>query len=292
MTSTSTTQTQAEPQNSTISLKGIEIPRGPIETTLSFFKDSDSKDGQPWYNYVEPQPEGTPQNNYAIEDQRVTINDLRGHEAELDLDTWGFRTVQGVESAERDFDDDARIERAYYPEVERLLLDSLPGTPRRVFIFDHTVRRSGPGAKRSPVNRAHIDQTAKAAATRVRLHMGDEAEELLQGRYRLVNVWRPINGPVVASPLAYADSRSVPDEDIVPVEHRYPHRTGETAGVKYTDKGKWYYLSGMTNDERILLQCYDSQKGARTPHTAFTDSRTEKDWPGRESIEVRALVFG
>ena len=96
----------------------------------------------------------------------------------------------------------------------------------------------------------------------------------------------------MASPLAYADSRSVPDEDIVPVEHRYPHRTGETAGVKYTESGKWYYWSGMTNDERILLQCYDSQDHARTPHSAFTDPRTKADWPGRESIEVRALVFG
>ena len=92
--------------------------------------------------------------------------------------------------------------------------------------------------------------------------------------------------------MAYADSRSVPDEDIVPVEHRYPDRTGETAGVKFTPKGRWHYWSGMTNDERILLQCYDSKDGARTPHTAFKDPRTQPDWPGRESIEVRALVFG
>ena len=122
--------------------------------------------------------------------------------------------------------------------------------------------------------------------------MGSEAEELKNGRVRLINVWRPLNGPVVASPLAYADSRSVPDEDIVPVEHRYPHRTGETAGVKFTPKGQWYYWSGMGNDERILLQCYDSQDGARTPHSAFVDPRTKEEWPGRESIEVRTLVFG
>jgi hypothetical protein len=109
---------------------------------------------------------------------------------------------------------------------------------------------------------------------------------------RLINVWRPLNGPVVASPLAFADSRSVSDEHLEGVQHRYPHRVGETAGVKYSAEGKWHYLSGMRNDERILLQCYDSKNGARTPHSAFVDPRTQKDWPGRESIEVRALVFG
>jgi len=48
----------------------------------------------------------------------------------------------------------------------------------------------------------------------------------------------------------------------------------------------------MTNDERILLQCYDSKDGARTPHTAFEDPHTPNNGPGRESIEVRTLVFG
>ena len=48
----------------------------------------------------------------------------------------------------------------------------------------------------------------------------------------------------------------------------------------------------MDDDERILLQCYDSEKGKRVPHTAFVDPRTEgPGWKGRESIEVRALVF-
>lgn len=33
-------------------------------------------------------------------------------------------------------------------------------------------------------------------------------------------------------------------------------------------------------------------KWGRVPHTAFADPRTPSDVPGRESIEVRALVFG
>ena len=267
----------------------IEIPSGETNSTLVFYKDP--ADGSKPWNYVEKPPEGSPQRNYGENPHEVSIHDIRGREQDFQMNVNGFGVLHGIESEEKDFTDDEHIKQVYYPEIEKLLIDNVPGA-HRVFIFDHTVRRSDPNAKRGPVNRAHIDQTTKSAIMRVDYHMGDEAEELLKGRYRLINVWRPLNGPVRANPLAFADSRTVPDNDIVPVEHRYPHRTGETAGVKYTEQGQWYYWSGMTNDERILLQCYDSQDGARTPHTAFKHPGTPADAPGRESIEVRTLVFG
>ncbi|CZT21142.1 related to 7alpha-cephem-methoxylase P8 chain [Ramularia collo-cygni] len=286
---TTTTSTQSQTQKAFGVSNDVEIPRGETKSSLVFYKDPE--DGSRPFNYVEQPPEGMPQRNYGEDNQEVVIHDIRGHEHEYDMNVNGFGVVQGIESEEKDFTDDEKIKANYYPEVEKVLLDNARGA-KRVFIFDHTVRRSDPNAKRAPVNRAHIDQTTKSAIQRVNYHMGGEAEELLKGRYRLINVWRPLNGPVVASPLAYADSRSVPDDDIVPVEHRYPHRTGETAGVKYTPNGKWHYWSGMKNDERILLQCYDSKDKARTPHSAFVDRRTQPHFPGRESIEVRALVFG
>ncbi|WPH00413.1 Hypothetical protein R9X50_00324000 [Acrodontium crateriforme] len=284
-----TTQTNTQTAVKFGTTNDIEIPRGSTTSSLTFY--APPADGSTPWNYVDKPPEGSPQRNYGEFPHDVMIHDIRGREADFDINVNGFGTISGVHSDEKDFTDDEHIKKTYYPEVEKLLLDNIPGA-NRIFIFDHTIRRSDPGAPRAPVTRAHIDQTTKSAQARVHYHMGDEAPTLLQNRIRLINVWRPLNGPVVASPLAYADSRSVPDEDIVPVEHRYPHRTGETAGVKYSATGKWHYWSGMTNDERILLQCYDSKDGARTPHSAFVDSRTKEGWPGRESIEVRALVFG
>ncbi|EEH39906.2 hypothetical protein PAAG_02094 [Paracoccidioides lutzii Pb01] len=84
------------------------------------------------------------------------------------------------------------------------------------------------------------------------------------------------------------------DEDIVGIEHRYSNLTGETAGIKHNESQQWYCWSGMANDERLLLKCSDSKdvKGKRVPHTAFVDPGTPPGAPGRESIEVRALVFG
>lgn len=234
--SSTTTTTQTQPTFTVVKdINDIEIPRGETRSTLCFYEPP--KDGSKPWNYVEKPPEGSPQRNYGAEEREVTINDIRGREHEFDMNVNGFTTLNGVDSVEKDFTDDEQIKANYYPEVEKLLLDHVDGA-QNVFIFDHTVRRSSPDARRAPVTRAHIDQTTRSAIQRVHYHMGDDAERLLNGRYRLINVWRPLNGPVVASPLAYADSRSVPDEDIVPVEHRYPHRTGETAGVKYTEQGK------------------------------------------------------
>ncbi|KMU82773.1 7alpha-cephem-methoxylase P8 chain [Coccidioides immitis H538.4] len=208
-----------------------------------------------------------------------------------------FQALQNVPPTKADpsFTDDANIKSVYYPEVEDLILTHVPGATR-VVIFDHTIRRSNPDAPRGPVTRAHVDQTPYSAAERVKYHLpADEAEQLLRGRYRIINVWRPLNGPVQDMPLAFASSLSVDDADLVPVEHRYPDRTGETATVLYAPTQKWYYWSGIGGDERLLLKCSDSKEGApgkRVPHTAFVDPRTPVGARGRESIEVRCLVFG
>lgn len=137
----------------------------------------------------------------------------------------------------------------------------------------------------------------------MRKHLSpDEAEKLLQGRHRIVNVWRPLNkNPVESFPLAFASSATLEDSDVIPVEHRYNSGyTGQTAAIKYNAGQSWHYLSGMTGNERLLLECFDSEaakegsgvKGGRVAHTAFEDPRTRPDAEGRESIEVRALVFG
>lgn len=60
-------------------------------------------------------------------------------------------------------------------------------------------------------------------------------------------------------------------------------------------------MKDMTPDEAMFIKCFDShsegqpngRKGvaALTPHTAFIDPATPKDAKGRQSIEVRCLIF-
>ncbi|KAL8991767.1 MAG: hypothetical protein Q9169_007668 [Polycauliona sp. 2 TL-2023] len=298
---TTQTQTQTETHTTppstltphpTAPTSALKIPRGPVTAPLNFYNPPPNN-SKP-FNYVETPPAGEPQRNYSDKAQNVTIHDLRTHESSFNLTTHAFAAVQNVPSAANraTFENDEEIKRVYYPEVEELLLRETGA--KRVLLFDHTIRLATPGAVRAPVNRVHIDQTLSSAAQRVRFHLPDpvEADAALQSRYRIINVWRPLNPPIAAHPLAFADSTSVPDSALVGIEHRYPDRTGETAAVKYTEGQRWWYWSGMEEGERLLLQCFDSEgKGARVPHSAFVDPRSEEG-VGRESIEVRALVFG
>ncbi len=291
------------------------VAHGDVVAQLNFFVPP--ADGAKPFNYTDTPPEGQPQRNFTTAPHDVLIQDIRGREAEFSaipasLDRNAFVVLQNQPpSAEREFVDDESIRRNYYPEVEALLLKSVPGS-NKVVIFDHTVRRGSDSSKsdaadaRRPVLTVHIDQTGKAAALRVRRHLPEaEAEAALKhSRYRIINVWRPISaGPVASFPLAIASSASVRDADVVGIEHRYPEAKGyigETAGIHHHPDQQWYYLSAMTGDERLLLECFDSAsydpasgvQGGRVPHTAFEHARTPAGAPSRESIEVRALVFG
>ena len=73
------------------------------------------------------------------------MHDVRGREAEFSPDKNGFQYVHWP-SVEKEFDDDARIQAQYYPEVEEIL-KKVAGA-KKVFIFDHTIRyvlsRAGP----------------------------------------------------------------------------------------------------------------------------------------------------
>ncbi|KAL8737437.1 MAG: hypothetical protein Q9181_001683 [Wetmoreana brouardii] len=286
-----TQTTAALPTTTLIPHKTNGIPRGPVTATLNFYKPP-SDNSKP-FNYVEQPPAGEPQRNFGDTEQSVTINDLRGHESEATLDTHAFAALKNVPSkaTRSTFDQsDQIIKDVYYPEVEQLLLEQTGA--KRVLLFDHTIRLATPGAKRAPVNKVHIDQTDNSGPQRVRFHLPPaDAEEALKERVRIINVWRPLNPPITAHPLAFADSRSVPDEAMVGIEHRYPDRTGETAAVKWTAGQEWWYWSGMEEGERLLLECWDSEKRRRVPHSAFVDPRSEEG-ANRESIEVRALVFG
>lgn len=63
--------------------------------------------------------------------------------------------------------------------------------------------------------------------------------------------------------------------------------------VTSANLSRWFYKSYLTPEEVILIKCFDSKldgRARRVPHTAFHVPGTE-DAEGRESIEVRCLVF-
>ncbi|KAH0832033.1 hypothetical protein J3R83DRAFT_12939 [Lanmaoa asiatica] len=257
-----------------------------VQTTLNYYAPLDI---QLPYDYVDEPPIGAPRSNIGEDTRPVVVHDARGKGDALGFDVSGFRFVH-YPSAEKDVVDEDKIKTAYYAEVEDIL-KKYAGA-KRVFIFDHTIRRSpvdqsGPSKAplRGPVQRVHVDQTFAAAAQRVEYHLGHEAERLLKD---------PFANPVAHNPLAVADYRFVdPGEDLISTRHIYAHRKGSTFSVKYNPGHKWYYLSDQTPDEVTLIMCFDSDpnKARLTPHSAFHDSTGSLHAPQRQSIEVRALVF-
>jgi hypothetical protein len=248
--------------------------------------------------YAFDPPPGEPQSTLVSEPHLVPIFDVRPIVDGLSLDRQGFLLARHQTSV-RNFGDEDEIARVYYPEAEAFLRTTLKAD--RVLIFDHTVRRRVPGGAdvrgagpRQPATRVHVDQTDVSGRNRVREHLPDEADQLLKGRVQIINLWRPIRGPLRDAPLAMCDGTTVAPDDLVASDLVYPNRRGETYAVTYNPTHRWFYAPDMQVDEVLLLKCYDSATDGRTrfgPHTAFTDPTTPVDAPPRESIELRTLVF-
>ena len=245
------------------------------------------------YNY-EPPP-GVPVRNTRGETHAVKIIDARPLNDQLSLDREGFRLVRHPTAA-RNLYDDEEIARVYYPECAELIKQATGAS--RVHVFDHIVRNAALSAKgnqiKQPAGRVHNDYTEWSGPQRVRDLMGAEAEALLRHRVAEINVWRPIRGPLLRSPLALCDASTLSEENLVGSDLRYPDRTGETYAVTYNPDQRWYYFPRMQADEAVLIRCYDSARSGAarfSAHGAFDDPQTPPDAPARESIEVRALVF-
>jgi hypothetical protein len=309
----------------------------PASTTANLVYLTEPEGGVRAYQSSDADPiTGERKRNFGREGKDVVLENLRGKEDLATLDTAGFQYFKH-KSKHSSFANDEEIYKEYYPESIELI-KSLTGASR-VVLFDHSkrafiysfiqltiysfpaVRRRRPGEvddspdRRQPAVQVHVDQTNKSSIARVHRHLpADEAPKLLEGRFQIINLWRPIAHPAIDWPLGLCDYRSVDENDTFPVALIFPHREGETLGVKYNPNHKWKYLHGMTPDEIVLIKWYvalswflrgsqrpilsasfdskqDGSVALFTPHTGFSDPSTPEGTPFRQSIELRALVF-
>lgn len=256
------------------------------------------KTGERPVAYTFEPPPGTPWRSGAFAQHRVAITDARPLANELSLDIQGFEVVRAPDAVD-DFHDPAQLD-AYLRAVERAV--GIATGARRVVAFDHNLRsgaNTGRDARgvREPVRRVHNDFTAGSGPQRARTELlarGENADAALAGRFALINLWRPLRGPVRDAPLALADARSIAPGDFVAQDLVYRDRVGETYGFAYSPAHRWYYLADQQRDEALLIKCYDSdaaQPARFTAHTAFDDPTVPPGAPPRESIEVRTLVL-
>ena len=243
-------------------------------------------------------PGSTPEQRVGrYEAHTVTIQDGRPMIDRFSLDREGFVFIKH-ETKVKDFYNEDELRSVYYPEIEQMVKD-LTGASR-VLIFDHTLRAEDDATReekkvREPVRRVHNDYTEWSGPQRVRdLLPPDEAEALLQHRFAVIQVWRPIRKPVQTAPLAIADALSIAPKDLIPTERRYPDRVGETYHITFNPSHRWFYFPEMQRNEALVFKCYDSERDGRarfSAHAAFEAPNSPPDAPPRESIEMRTLAF-
>lgn len=105
-----------------------------VKTSIPHFVATE--DGSKPCNMINADPKtGQNQRNYLLESFDVEIENLRGKEDSVTLDTAGFQFFR-AEAKHKSFANDEEIEREYYPESIELL-KKLTGASR-IVIFDHS----------------------------------------------------------------------------------------------------------------------------------------------------------
>lgn len=263
-----------------------------VAASMSFVVHDGTRPG----TYMYEPPGGSPRQIGSFAPHRVTIRNGRPLRDGLSVDREGFALVDHPTQV-TDFYSEAQVAEIYYPEMERLLA-GVTGA-QKVLVFDHTRRAGSVSAEakrglRDPVRRVHADYTPKSGPQRVRdLLAPDEAEHRLGRRFAIINVWRPVKGPLMEAPLAMCDAHSLGRDDLVETDQIYRDRIGETYNVAYSPGQRWYYFPLMRTDEAALIKSYDSASDVArfTAHGAFDDPTAPPNPLPRESIEIRALVF-
>lgn len=252
--------------------------------------------------FIHPPADGSPASvdGDMLKDKHIaqcSVHDIRGEEHLYNLQTHAFQAIRNVSSdaSYNTWDSEDEIKRIYYPEVENLLLQNIPGAHSVIFL-GHGVRKQGKKEHRQPIRYVHVDHTDQAAREFIIKEFVDPSvlAQRLSDRHRIISVWRPLNGTVESEPLAFVSATTLAPAHLHTVRYLRDGVPTYFTGVMHDPDQRWMYWSTMQNDERLLLKCTDTALASndRAAHSAFDHPGSPINAKPRESIEVRALVFG
>ncbi|KAF7504096.1 hypothetical protein GJ744_002861 [Endocarpon pusillum] len=242
--------------------------------------------------------------NLVFEDNQLKVKDVRASATNFSLDQHGF-IYRNHETALRDFTNRKHVEESYLPEVESLLRQEADGVDE-VFFFDWRLRKNAPEVEGAvidlnnltewlrPAMHVHVDQSPAAVLNRIQLQLCKDADRLLRGRVRVLNVWRPLIDCVEDWPLAVCDGTTVEASDLVEADHVRRQYTGSTLYVRFNPRQEFYHMSKQRRNEVLIFKNFDSdptKPASFAPHASFRHPHTPGIFIPRQSIEVRALVF-
>lgn len=218
---------------------------------------------------------------------QVKVKDVRDGNIQLNFWDDSLLYVQSP-SVIKDFTQSQDWRETYSAELSRLLAEQLGA--KEVIIFDHTIRIDDPNSERKPARNVHSDYSACGAIKRLEDILGaEEAKKWQDQHFAFVNLWRPIQAPIVSAPLGFIRPKSVSEKDWLLLKLIYPDRIGQIMGLTANAAHEWIYLSNMTPDDIAIFNIFDSKALPSIGHSAL-DVMGQNNQAFRRSIESRTLV--
>ncbi|MFP6780926.1 MAG: CmcJ/NvfI family oxidoreductase [Gammaproteobacteria bacterium] len=224
------------------------------------------------------------------------------------------------ESKCENFYDAAEVERVFYPEIEKLLLDFFPGTTDAL-VYNHDVfnldydgdvkedqDNKDPGVNKFYANIVHNDLNDNSGRVRCRelltknlRNFGRQqnytearADEKMSRRFMSINLAKPME-TVRQNPFVLCAWPSFADQPYITSYRIYDDRVGETTRFTHRADHEWYWLPEQKSNEVSMLKCYDSVTDGSVSrwsfHTACVDPTAPVDAPCRKNVVVRAFIF-
>jgi len=224
------------------------------------------------------------------------------------------------ESKCENFYDAAEVERVFYPEMEKLLLELFPGaTDALVYnhgVFDKDYKgdvkedqdNKDPGVNTFYADLVHNDLNDNSGRVRCRelltknlrnfgreQHYTEaEADAKMARRFMSINLAKPME-TVGQHPFVLCAWPSFADQPYITNYRIYDDRVGETTRFTYRPDHEWYWFPQQKPTEVSMLKCYDSVTDGSVSrwsfHTACIDPTAPDDAPCRKNVVVRSYVF-
>ena len=224
------------------------------------------------------------------------------------------------ESKCENFYDAEEVERVFYPEMEKLLLEYFPGSTdalvynHDVFDKDYEGDRTEdqdnkiPGVNAGYANLVHNDLNDNSGRVRCRelltknlrnfgreqRYTEKQADAKMSRRFMSINLAKPME-TVRQNPFVLCAWPSFADQPYITNYRVYDDRVGETTRFTYRPNHDWYWLPEQEPTEVSMLKCYDSVTDGSVSrwsfHTACIDPTAPDDAPCRRNVVVRSYVF-
>ena len=224
------------------------------------------------------------------------------------------------ESNCKNFYNAAEVERVYYPEIEKLLLEFFPGATDAL-VYNHDVfdkdyqgdrtedqAKKNPGVNANYANIVHNDLNDNSGRVRCRElltknlrnfgreqhYTGEQADAKMSRRFMSINLAKPME-TVRQHPFVLCAWPSFADQPYITNYRVYDDRVGETTRFTYRPDHQWYWFPQQKPTEVSMLKCYDSVTDGSVSrwsfHTSCIDPTAADDAPCRKNLVVRSFVF-